>query len=227
MQLNELSLETGLPIPTIKYYVREGLLAPGDVTDSGRAEYGESHVRRSRLIRALAQVGDLPLSTIRRILSAIDDESVPLHEALGVAHYALAQRGAMNAGSPELTTARVEVDGFLDHIGWMVDRDAPDRDELASALVTLRSLGWKVGTQVFTRYARAADGLAKWELSRNPGDLERERAVENAVVGTVVFEVVLAALRRLAQEHHSAVRFTAESRPRGAHRPDDTRTRTR
>ena len=182
MQLSELSRETGLPIPTIKYYLREGLLAPGDVTDSGRAEYGESHVRRARLIRALAQVGDLPLSTIARILESIDDDSVPLHEALGVAHYALAQRGATNAGSAELAAARVEVDTFLDDLGWTIKPDAPDRDELASALETLRRLGWKVSPQVFTRYARAADRLAKWELSRNPGDLERERAVENAVV---------------------------------------------
>ena len=209
MRLSELSLETGLPIPTIKYYLREGLLAPGDVTDSGRAEYGESHVCRARLIRALAHVGDLPLSTIGRILKAIDDDSVPLHEALGIAHYALAHRGAMNAGSAELAGARLEVDSFLDDLGWTIKPDAPDRDELASALETLRCLGWNVDSQVFTRYARAADRLAKWELSRNPGGLDRERAVENAVVGTVVFEAVLTALRRLAQEHHSAARFTA------------------
>ena len=207
MQLSEFSRETGLSIPTIKYYLREGLLEPGGALDSGRAEYLESHVRRARLIRALAQVGDLPLATIARILQAIDDDSVPLHEALGVAHYALAQRGAMNAGSEELERARVEVDAFLDDLGWTIKPEAPDRDELAWALMTLRCLGWKVGPQVFNRYARAADKLAKWELGRNPGELDRERAVENAVVGTVVFEAVLTALRRLAQEHHSAARF--------------------
>ncbi len=209
MQLSELSRESGLPIPTIKFYLREGLLGQGDAPGAGRAEYDESHVRRLRLIRALAQVGDLPLSTIGLILSSIDDESVPLHEALGVAHYALARRGASNAGSTELAEARVEIDGFLDDLGWTIDPDAPDRDELASALGTLRCLGWKVGAEVFTRYARAADKLAAWELSRNPGALDRERAIENAVVGTVVFEAVLTALRRLAQEHHSAVRFAS------------------
>jgi DNA-binding transcriptional MerR regulator len=208
VRLSELSLETGLPVPTIKYYLREGLLAPGDASNSGPAEYGESHVRRARLIRALAQVGDLPLSTIASILDAIDDDSVPLHEALGVAHYALAQRGARNAGSPELAQARIEVDAFLADLGWAINADAPDRDELASALETLRCLGWRVGPQVFTRYAQAADKVAKWELSQNPGGSDRERAAENAVVGTVVFEAVLTALRRLAQEHHSAARFT-------------------
>ena len=224
MQLSELSRETGLPIPTIKYYLREGLLAPGEPLGSGRAEYGASHVRRLRLIRALAQVGDLPLSTIDRILVAIDDDSVSLHEALGVAHYALAQRGALNAGSPELADARVEVDAFLDDLGWTIEAAAPDRDELASALGTLRRLGWNVDAGVFARYARAADKLAAWELRQNPGDIDRERAVENAVVGTVVFEAVLAALRRLAQEHHSAARFS--SRARDPRSPAISRTRT-
>jgi DNA-binding transcriptional MerR regulator len=205
VQLSDLSRETGLPIPTIKYYLREGLLEPG--AGSGRADYVDAHVRRLRLIRALAQVGDLPLGLIARVLQAIDDESLSMHDVLGVAHYALAERKAMNAGSAELAEARADVDAFLDDLGWTIKPDAPDRDELASALVTLRCLGWKVDASVFMRYARAADKLAAWELRRNPGALDRDRAVENAVVGTVVFEAVLTALRRLAEEHHSAARF--------------------
>lgn len=34
--------------------------------------------------------------------------------------------------------------------------------------------------------------------------------MEAVVVGTVVFEAALVALRRLAQEHHSARRFAAD-----------------
>jgi DNA-binding transcriptional MerR regulator len=209
VHLSELSRKTGLPIPTIKFYLREELLEQGLVSESGRAEYGDSHVRRLRLIRALAQVGDLPLSMIAGVLDAIDDDAVSVHEALGVAHYALARRAARNDGSPELAAARAEVDAFLDELGWTVKPEAPDRDELASALVTLRCLGWRVDAGVFTRYAKAADRLAAWELGRSPRGIERDRAVENAVVGTVVFEAVLTAFRRLAEEHHSAARFGA------------------
>lgn len=209
MRLSELSRESDLPIPTIKFYLREGLLPPGDARGAGPAEYSAVHLRRLRLIRALAQVGDLPLSTIADILVTIDDDDVSVHGALGAAHYALAAGGARNAGSPELDGARAEVDTFLDGLGWVLKPDAPDRDELASALVMLRSLGWKVDTRVFTRYAKAADRLAGWEVAQMPEGVEREIAVENAVVGTVVFESVLTALRRLAEEHHSAARFSS------------------
>jgi DNA-binding transcriptional MerR regulator len=206
VQLSDLSRESGLSIPTIKYYLREGLLPAGRATSS-HAEYGDTHLHRLRLIRALVQVGDLPLVTVGQIVAAIDDESLSMHEVLGVAHYALARRGAHNAGSPELEEGRREVDAFLDDRGWQIKDDAPDRDELASALLTLRRLGWDVNVDVFTRYAKAADRLAAWELSRAPADRPRESTVEGMVVGTVVFDSVLSALRRLAEEHHSKARF--------------------
>jgi DNA-binding transcriptional MerR regulator len=209
VRLSELSRQSELPIPTIKFYLREGLLPTGDSTDVGRAEYTAAHLRRLRLIRALAQVGDLALSTIAEVLATIDDDDVTVHDALGSAHYALAARGARNVGSAELDEAREEVDAFLDGLGWTLKPDAPDRDELASALVTLRSLGWKTDARAFMRYAKAADRLARWEIAQMPEGVERETAVENAVVGTVVFESVLSALRRLAEEHHSAARFAS------------------
>ncbi len=206
MQLSELSRESGLPIATIKYYVREGLLPPGDGIESGRAEYGGRHLRRLRLIRALVQVGDLSLASVRQIVAAVEDDGVSMHEALGVAHYALAARTASNAGSDQLVETRVEIDAFLDDLGWTLKPDAPDRDELASMLLTLRTLGWSVDAAVFARYAEAADRIAAWELSRMPEGIGRETAVENAVIGTVVFDAALSALRRLAEEHHSAER---------------------
>ena len=40
-----------------------------------------------------------------------------------------------------------------------------------------------------------------------PAEASRGEAVESVVVGTVLYEAVLDALRRLAQEHHSSKRF--------------------
>jgi len=40
-----------------------------------------------------------------------------------------------------------------------------------------------------------------------PPARSRAEMVEYLVAGTVIFEAVLAALRRMAQEHHSAERF--------------------
>lgn len=45
MKVSELARATGVPIPTIKYYLREGMLAPGRRTSVNRAWYDHGHVR--------------------------------------------------------------------------------------------------------------------------------------------------------------------------------------
>lgn len=206
MRIAELSQATGVPVPTIKYYLREGLLRPGERTAVNQARYGEGHVRRLRLIRVLREVADLSVARIGEILAAVDDESLSLHQVLGVAHAALEPRPADE--DDQLAEARREVDSFLDRLGWAVSPDAPARRSLAQTLVRLRTLGQDVGPQALDVYAEAADTVAAWELDHlDAAGGDRERRVERAVVGTVVYEAAFAALRRLAQEHHSARRF--------------------
>ncbi|WP_371820917.1 MerR family transcriptional regulator [Tsukamurella sp. PLM1] len=52
MKLSELSTETGVSTASLKYYLRESLLAPGDPVTRTQSEYGPAHVERVRLIRA-------------------------------------------------------------------------------------------------------------------------------------------------------------------------------
>ena len=207
MRMSELSSACGLPVPTIKYYLREGLLPPGARTAANQADYGDEHVHRLRLIRALVEVGDLPLATVGAVLAAVDDPSRSTHDVLGVVHHALALRGAPAAPAGEDAGAVAEVEALLASLGWRVSASAPAIGELARVLVSLRRLGWDVGAEVFSRYAAAADELAAWELEQTPTRARRSTTVEGAVVGTVMFETALLALRRLAQEHHSAARF--------------------
>ena len=42
----QLSVSTGISVATIKYYVRAGLLPPGEPTAPNQAQYGEGHVAR-------------------------------------------------------------------------------------------------------------------------------------------------------------------------------------
>jgi DNA-binding transcriptional MerR regulator len=207
LRIGELSRISGVSIPTIKYYLREGLLPSGAPTSPNQADYGDEHGHRLRLIRALAEVGNLPLATIRDVIEAIDEPRLSMHEVLGVAHGALGP-DPVTDDSDELRVARAEVDGYIDeHLGWKISTDAAARMELAHALATLRRLGWDTDVHVFDRYARLANQLASWELKQTPLDRDRQETVEAVVVGTVIFESVLVALRRLAQEQHSAARF--------------------
>jgi DNA-binding transcriptional MerR regulator len=207
MRISELSSKSGVPVPTIKYYLREGLLDPGTKTGPNQADYGDEHLHRLRLVRALIEVGGLSVATVGEVVTAIEDETRSMHEILGIAHGALGPITSEKA--KERSTARAQVDAFLDELGWSIAADSSTRNELASALATLWSLGWQVDAHVFERYARLADELASWEFEQTPMDRQREQVVESVVVGTVVFEKALVALRRLAHESHSAGLFSA------------------
>ncbi len=201
MRISDLSRHSGVPIPTIKFYLREAVLPAGSRTGPNQATYGEAHLRRLRLIRVLVEVGGLSLAAVRRIIDALGDDRLPLHDVLGVAHRALER--PIDGGQDGLEGTRREVDAWIDARGWHVTPDAPARDALATTLLALRGLGWQVGPRVFDRYAGHMDEIAANELAYVAGMESREAAVEATVVGTVVFERAMVALRRLAQEHHS------------------------
>lgn len=61
---------TGVPIPTIKYYQRQGLLPYGERTGHNQASYADEHVRGLRLVRALVDVAHLPIAAARQVLDA-------------------------------------------------------------------------------------------------------------------------------------------------------------
>ena len=206
MRISELSRRSGVPVATIKYYLREGLLSQGAKTSPNQADYGDEHLHRLRLVRALVEVGDLPIATVRETVAAIEDESRNMHEVLGLAHGALGPKTDDDT-SESIETARDEIDAFLADLGWSIAPSSPARRELAYALGTLKNLGWGVDARVFERYAVLADELAAWEFERTPLERDREETVEAVVVGTVVFEKALVALRRLAHESHSAQLF--------------------
>ncbi len=218
MRISELSRESGVSIPTIKFYLREGLLPPGTPTASNQAQYGDGHVHRLRLVRVLMDVGGLGVAAVRKVLDAIADEALPTHEMLGTVQFALGPVPDAGPVPDDVARARAEVDRFLAERGWRVSPENPSRRTLADALAALWRLGWQQGAEVFTPYAELAERLAAFEVGTVPDERSRAEAVESVVVGTVVFEAALVALRRLAQAHRSAERFAAGGKRRAPRR---------
>jgi DNA-binding transcriptional MerR regulator len=207
MRISELAATTGVPVPTVKFYLREGLLPAGETTAVNQADYGPEHVRRLRLIRALTEIGGVRLRDVGRVLAAIDDAALPLHETFGVAQRALRPDVAEEPGSDaEFDRALGDVDAALALVDWQVTGDAPARRSLARTLVSLRRLGWQVSVDDVVRYANAIDPIAADEVEAVDGGRPRTESVERMVVGTVLLESVLADLRLLAHEHHSGRR---------------------
>ncbi|GAA3168730.1 MerR family transcriptional regulator [Nonomuraea roseoviolacea] len=203
MRISELSTRSGVAIATIKYYLREGLLHQGEQVAATRAEYDESHLRRLRLIRALLEVGRLPVAAIKQVVEAVEDETLPIHEVLGTAHYALGPTVEPEPGEA-WDAALAEVDRIVAGQGWTITPHAPTRAELAQTLLTLRRLGMSVD---LTRYAESARRIARDDMDKIPLDAPRESAVEAMVLGTVLYGRALDTLRRMAHESESAHRL--------------------
>src|SRR5882672_1697160 len=83
MRMAELSAQSGVSVATIKYYLREGLLPPGERTSPNQAQYAAGHVRRLKLVRALLDIGGLTVSRVRDVLAGIDSPT-GIHQVLGI-----------------------------------------------------------------------------------------------------------------------------------------------
>jgi DNA-binding transcriptional MerR regulator len=205
MRMAELSAESGVPVATIKYYLREGLLPPGERTSPNQARYDREHVRRLKLVRALLEVGGLSIAGVREVLAAIDEQA-DIHQVLGTTQRGLAlQRGQVD--EPTRDWAMSLLDGIAAERGWKVRAGEPVAEAAISALGAFAALGRTELIDRLDGYAELADRMAELDLAGVRGLADRETVVEAAVVGTVLGDALFAALRRLAQERASARSF--------------------
>lgn len=215
-----------MAIATIKYYLREGLLPPGRRVSATTADYDEGHLRRLRLVRAMIQVGQVPVARVREVLAYVDDESLGRTMRLGAALWALPhgpEQGDGGAGEggdggdgedAATTAARAEVDRLLRMLGWSTARElgelSPVHRSLVTAVATLTRLGYPWDAALMAPYARLMHQVAVRDLDfveTFPSEAEK---AETAVAATILFQPVLKALHRLAQEEESARRYGLE-----------------
>lgn len=205
MRISELCRRSGVSVPTIKFYLREGLLPSGIPTGRNQADYGEQHLRRLRFIRTLTGVGGLDLASVRGILAAIDDDQVSLVEAYQVLDRAIDLDCAASVGSVAVASAREDVEALVESMGWGRHASANGQEVLAEVLASLRLLGCEADASFFAPFARAAEEVARAELDL-AGEADADNRKGAAIVRGVLFGVALAALRRMAREHQLACR---------------------
>lgn len=204
MRISELAESTGVPVATVKYYLREGLLPAGAPVTARLSEYDESHVRRLRLLRVLREVGGLSITQLQDLAAALDAPSV--HDMFGVAADALAPPG------PEAHTvtesARAMADRVLAGAGWTVRPGSTDRRTLAAVLQVITDFIGPDAEGYAAPYVEMADQLGALEIGVLPSTEDRAELLEVMVIGQVLFGELFSVLRRLAEEHHSSVRFS-------------------
>lgn len=210
MRIGELATATKVPLATLKYYLREGLLHPGVATAVNQAVYDDGHVQRVRLVRALLHMGHLSIADARQVIAAVDNPNLGVHDMFGVAQDALVPGEPVE--SPAMAAAMVEVDAFIRRHHLRVRPQAAVRRMLAEVLVAASELfgvptGQSVGADGWDDLMPQLVALAEAEVGSLPDDSSRASLMEGMVGGTVLFEVGLAAVRRMALEHASAERF--------------------
>ncbi len=211
MRMAELSAESGVPVATIKYYLREGLVPAGELTSPNQAQYQAKHLQRLKLVRALLDVGGLSIVDVREVVRAID-ERAPTHELLGVAQHGLfVRKNEVDEESQAWAAGLIQE--IADQRQWVLQPDDLYTKSLVSLLCTFRDLGQSHLLGIFAQYAEIADAIAQIDLAAI-GDLPTpELMVESAVVGTVLGDAVFVALRRIAQQHASQKMFGAGDTP--------------
>lgn len=209
LKISELSLKTEVPLATIKFYLRKGLLPAGQRSGPNQAVYGEAHVRRLRLIRTMRDVGGLSIATIRDILQHVDeasDTSVLAHVTDAIADHPGPVIAPALAQGPGRRAVEHEVTDLLTRLGWDIRPASRVRARLVDALMALRAtVEPDLPIDVFEHYARFAFELASHERQSGIRHLEggADGIVQGLVAGTILWEMVLTTMRRLAHEHLS------------------------
>jgi DNA-binding transcriptional MerR regulator len=210
VRISDLSRRSGVSIPSIKYYIREGVLPAGSADGPNRSTYGEVHLDRLRLVRGLVDTAGVSIAGVKRITDALDS-GIPVNDAFGVAQEAVPLTGGADEAEPSEASV-VRVGALAGGHG----ASHPAVRVAARALDTFEAAGEAVSDRWLARYAEAAALIASAdfdELETRPDPQSQARIV---AVGTALGDVVLQSLRRIAQATEGERRFPSPPQPPAA-----------
>ena len=195
MRMSELSKAAGVPIATVKYYLREKLLEPGIALNARESSYSQAHLDRLRLVYGLVHVLGASVAQVHAVLRTIDNKHLTPRDAMEQAVAALPTAG--DAAEQERTDKPVRAIAALDQLGINYIPTAPGVRQLDIALELAETCGMVLAPEHLAVYAEAARSIAQADFA----DLHQHDPAAMstaAVLGTVVYEPVLLALRRVA-----------------------------
>jgi DNA-binding transcriptional MerR regulator len=208
MRMGELSEASGVPAPTIKHYLREGLLPEPVKTSRNMAYYPPEFVERIRLIKRLQEERFLPLKAIKSMLDEDPDRANAILELEDrVLDRALAGERARTSaaevrkryGVPREVLDRLEE---LEVLSPNSRGYSPSDITIIEAISRFRASGYdeQIGFTVYDtlRYKEALEKLVREEvdvvMNRLAGEVPPERVVEMLESGAQPLKDLIAAL---------------------------------
>jgi DNA-binding transcriptional MerR regulator len=204
MRISDLAREAGVPLATIKFYLREGLLQNGRLTSKTQAQYDDDHINRLRLVRFLIEFGHLTISATKELLASLDDAPKSIEDLLEIAHIALGR----DDGKENIDIQDVQT--MLRCWGWRVDDESyASLRSLSNDLSELNSVGVPLSREELDSFAKAMHEVAEIEVNQTPTIPDSGDRL-HWVARTIAINLVLLDLRRLAL--HDVYRRRRESR---------------
>jgi DNA-binding transcriptional MerR regulator len=208
LRMGELAEASGVPAPTIKHYLREGLLPEPVKTSRNMAYYPPEFVDRIRLIKRLQEERFMPLKAIRSVLedgpgraeAMLELEDRILDRALS------AERARTSAAEarkrydlPKEVLDRLEE---LEVLSPNTRGYSPSDVKIIEAISRFRAGGYdeQIGFTVYDtlRYKTALEELVRQEvdvvMNRLAGEVPPERVVEMLESGAQPLQDLIAAL---------------------------------
>jgi DNA-binding transcriptional MerR regulator len=208
LRMGELAEASGVPVPTIKHYLREGLLPEPVKTSRNMAYYPLEFVDRIRLIKQLQEERFMPLKAIKSVLDEDPERARALVELEDrILDRALA--GERSRTSPaevrESYGVPKEVLDRLEELGILSPNSrgyTPSDVKIIEAISRFRAGGYdeQIGFTVYDtlRYKDALEELVRQEvdvvMNRLAGEVPPERVVEMLEAGAQPLQDLIAAL---------------------------------
>jgi DNA-binding transcriptional MerR regulator len=208
LRMRELAAASGVPAPTIKHYLREGLLPEPVKTSRNMAYYPPEFVDRIKLIKRLQEERFLPLKAIKTVLEEDPDRAEAML-ALGDQILDRALAGERSRTSAAEVRKRYgvpkEVLDRLAEIEVLTPNSrgySPSDVKIIEAISRFRAGGYdeQIGFTVYDtlRYKTALEELARQEvdvvMERLAGEAPPERVVEMLEAGAQPLKDFIAAL---------------------------------
>jgi DNA-binding transcriptional MerR regulator len=208
LRMGQLAEASGVPAPTIKHYLREGLLPEPVKTSRNMAYYPPEFVERIKLIKQLQEERYMPLKAIKAVLdedpervrALIELEDRILDRALaGERTRTSAAEARQRYGVPKDVLDRLEE---LEVLSPNSRGYSPSDVKIIEAISRFRAGGYdeEIGFTVYDtlRYKSAIEELVRQEvevvMSRLAGEVSPERVVEMLEAGAQPLQDLIAAL---------------------------------
>jgi len=187
LRMRELAEASGVPAPTIKHYLREGLLPEPVKTSRNMAYYPPEFVDRIRLIKRLQEERYLPLKAIKDVLDGMErsrTSAAEVRKRYGVPKEVLDRLAELEVLTPNSR-------GY-----------SPSDVTIIEAISRFRAGGYdeQIGFTVYDtlRYKVALEELARQEvdvvMERLAGEVPPERVVEMLEAGAQPLKDLIGAL---------------------------------